>query len=1146
MKLGKCAKKLLSSVLAAAAAVSMTVIPSVSGVSAKNTVLPSAVDNSTGENGKYFPNIVDQGSFMSCVTHSTVYYQWTYTYNKAKGIVTSDKNSFSPGFVFKNNFESMKIQNVLSFLKYSGAATLEDAPFSGNVNDPLDKYSLYEHTNAAENALKARIGGFYFISKGKKELNLDGYFVGAAFENGYEITDPDDSDLLLIKQALADGEVLAFETNYDSIDTRHLTKSRVQIKRTSQNGYDNSFVGEWAIPYFKPAPDSSFYVGGHAMTIVGYNDNIWIDINENGVVDPHEKGALKIANSFGADEPDTNGGFFWVAYDALNIQSLVSDVDNTKRNYFSLNKLHGLIYDEAACEAPVVYVKTTLNTAHSRNAQINLKGTDNNGNEVVTFDLCRGYDSANIRNFAGGTGAIDGYLLNTLDNYRFNFADFEKYNWVYEVKNATSNSNYPLTVKDIKLIDQVNKKEYSMNSGKFTLAAGASKTVPVKIGSTPVPANTTTIYYNGYSTPYIHYMVEGGSWTAVPGCAMTPTNEVQGYTHKYIIDLGTATKATVCFNNGNGSWDSQNGANYTFAKGTYTYNASNHQIKTYSVTPTELTANIGLSASSVTQGETVSVTGSANGGSAPYTYKYSYTKNGSETVILNYSGSAKAAFTPSAVGTYTVKVTAKDSTGKTSTATKTLTVNEKKADGVVTIFYSGFSRPNIHYRAGSGTWTTPPGVAMQATSEVNGFTHKYTINIGKEDYAEVCFNDGYGSWDSNGGANYKFNRGTYTYKNHQIQRYTDIPTELTASLSLTSSKLTLGSNLSINASAFGGKAPYTYKFSYSVNGTTKTISNYSSNSVVSFKPDAVGTYSIKLDVKDSEGKISSTARDLVVEKKSANVVVVNYKGYNRPYIHYRVGNGSWTSVPGVPMSALSDGSGFTHRYIIELGNESEATACFNDGGNSWQNNGGRDFHFVKGTYSISNGVQTGYTSDVNIASSGAASAPLATINASTISLGNSIKLSANAGSDCKYAFYYKKTSKTNWTTKKSYSDTSSVSIKPAIAGSYDFCVKVMYSDGKVYKKYFTVNVTAPLENKSKLTLSDKKAVMKASSTGGTGEIMYAFFYKPADSSNWKTARNYSTKTLKSVNLTSGSYDFCVKARDENGKISKVYFTKTVA
>ena len=84
----------------------------------------------------------------------------------------------------------------------------------------------------------------------------------------------------------------------------------------------------------------------------------------------------------------------------------------------------------------------------------------------------------------------------------------------------------------------------------------------IELAVNDINKNQTTIYYKGYSTPYIHYKIGNGSWTSVPGVLMTQTSEMQGFTHKIIIDLGTSNIMTACFNNGSGSWDSKNGANY--------------------------------------------------------------------------------------------------------------------------------------------------------------------------------------------------------------------------------------------------------------------------------------------------------------------------------------------------------------------------------------------------------------------------------------------------------------------------------------------------------------------------------------------------------------------------------------------------------
>ena len=59
---------------------------------------------------------------------------------------------------------------------------------------------------------------------------------------------------------------------------------------------------------------------GHSMVIVGYDDNIWVDINGNKEQDDGELGTFKLANSWGTSK---NNGFVWISYDALNAKTLV-------------------------------------------------------------------------------------------------------------------------------------------------------------------------------------------------------------------------------------------------------------------------------------------------------------------------------------------------------------------------------------------------------------------------------------------------------------------------------------------------------------------------------------------------------------------------------------------------------------------------------------------------------------------------------------------------------------------------------------------------------------------------------------------------------------------------------------------------------
>ncbi len=100
---------------------------------------------------------------------------------------------------------------------------------------------------------------------------------------------------------------------------------------------------------------------------------------------------------------------------------------------------------------------------------------------------------------------------------------------------------------------------FTIADGKVTAAAPGAQA-----------STTVTIYYQtGWTNANIHYQLGNGSWTQVPGVAMS-NSSVSGY-KTITIDLGTQSGMTFCFNNGNGTWDSRNGGNYTVTSaGTYT------------------------------------------------------------------------------------------------------------------------------------------------------------------------------------------------------------------------------------------------------------------------------------------------------------------------------------------------------------------------------------------------------------------------------------------------------------------------------------------------------------------------------------------------------------------------------------------------
>ncbi|MFJ7119385.1 carbohydrate binding domain-containing protein [Streptomyces albogriseolus] len=118
--------------------------------------------------------------------------------------------------------------------------------------------------------------------------------------------------------------------------------------------------------------------------------------------------------------------------------------------------------------------------------------------------------------------------------------------------------------------DNNSGRDYALGTGDITVKDG------VVAHSDPCAApdgdgNSATVYYStrtlGWTTANIHYRPAGGAWTTVPGIGMRPV--CTGW-WKQDLDLGAATSLTAAFNNGNGVWDNNGGADYTIPAGVST------------------------------------------------------------------------------------------------------------------------------------------------------------------------------------------------------------------------------------------------------------------------------------------------------------------------------------------------------------------------------------------------------------------------------------------------------------------------------------------------------------------------------------------------------------------------------------------------
>ncbi|HHN46108.1 MAG TPA: hypothetical protein ENN09_01585 [Planctomycetes bacterium] len=245
--------------------------------------LPGQVDNSLLD---WFPPIGSQ-SGGSCASFSTTYYQFTHMTAMARGWNAKTGGngyrlsaSWTYPLVNGGNDAGSTMFAPLSVLLSHGAATLSEWPQTGAFR------AWCLNGGTWRNALCRRAAATGTIS------GLD-----------------TDEGMNVLKILLVNGYVLTFATYVNSWEQKTIPDDPATTD-------DDPWVGQKICRY------QNGYNGPHGMTIVGYNDYIWCDVNENGVVDAGEKGALKIANSWGTG--DWNSGFRWISYDALKRNSAVA------------------------------------------------------------------------------------------------------------------------------------------------------------------------------------------------------------------------------------------------------------------------------------------------------------------------------------------------------------------------------------------------------------------------------------------------------------------------------------------------------------------------------------------------------------------------------------------------------------------------------------------------------------------------------------------------------------------------------------------------------------------------------------------------------------------------------------------------------
>ena len=660
--------------------------------------IPSSVDNSKN---KYFPPIVGQNG-NSCVSYSIGYYLMTYEYNKYHNTSADcEENLMSPRWCYNltndGNSSGSSVSSVLSLLKRNGAASIKDVPrsYSGMMPENFH-YDYFARDNIWENALKNRISESYSVEIGK--LGED-----------TPIKSPNDSNLNILKSVLAKGEILSFSTYISSF-----------VYNTINEGYDHA--GETIVTSCEGE------YGYHEMTIVGYDDNIWVDIDNDNEVDEGEMGAIKIANSWGKGYK--NSGFVWVAYDALNYKSAVlSDYSSSRIGVIEDYITYGIKISDTANDDDL-YLELDLNTELRNTVAI----TCYTGDEENITMLKPIFDNRGGKHgYDGTTNASDGKFVIDLSRYNDTFTREKILKDGIKVNiDDTKIDGVYLTVKDVALIDKSNNSRTSLLDKSVKLD-GKGIEVESKVSEVKSPTNfqvninkdhhgelswdkasddisyykiyrdnsligsteDTTfldekdlngeytysvkaidkegktsqrvekkvnntyckIYYknNNYSSAYIHFRINNGNWTTVPGKEMNKSTSKDGY-FEYIVDMSEypeKSKVEACFNNGKNSWDNNNGSNYLFDKGSNTLengkiNKENSQLKIDSIQ---------VSKTSLKVGEAIKIYTDVSGGSGEYNYTFNINKKVDTSIFIN---SSYYIWEPTEAGEYTISCRVSD------------------------------------------------------------------------------------------------------------------------------------------------------------------------------------------------------------------------------------------------------------------------------------------------------------------------------------------------------------------------------------------------------------------------------------------------------------------------------------------------------
>ena len=388
-------------------------------------LLPSSVDLSLSES---FPSVGNQGSVGSCTAWASTYYQFGYQVASMNSwdAKNDPTKQFSPKWTYNlcNNGinKGSLYATIYSVLANQGAVRYSEFAPSG-VATRAEYGTWYLDTEGMKRALQYRISDYEHLCFADVEASTP-------------ITNSKSACLNVMKSSLNSGNVLTFQTDFGEWD---------YMKLSSQ--YNSALNGQYVcIKHYDPDVKWS----GHAMAIVGYDDNISYDLNEDGIIQNYEKGAFKIVNSWG--ERYGNDGYMWVMYDALNRVSNATNQNVPNREPIFDDYAYNIITVE---EYPLDLVAEVTISQSCRN-QIKLK-LGQSETDITTPQ----YTQNTLFNYSGAAYNYSGLSTTPMEaTFAFDYgnlcnSEITRKNYYISINDLYSgNSTH---IKNIKLIDSTGK-----------------------------------------------------------------------------------------------------------------------------------------------------------------------------------------------------------------------------------------------------------------------------------------------------------------------------------------------------------------------------------------------------------------------------------------------------------------------------------------------------------------------------------------------------------------------------------------------------------------------------------------------------------------------------------------------------------------